>query len=435
MTATDARGLETTADSSEARDAVDSFCAELLRMGPDADRILVAAEAHPECPLVQVDAALFMLYGCTQETTRASEALLERARKSARLPREHAWNEVVALWQRGDFEAVQDRCEAISREWPRDLVAVKVAEFQYYLTGQYWTAARFLKHAERIADANDDSPHFASMHAFALELSERPDEAERLAQDAIDREAHNPWGHHALAHVHSRRAEPERGVAAMREFSKSWDDAGSAIRSHNFWHLAVLHIDRLETETALSLHASGVFGCDREFSGIQLDAISLLWRIEMAGIEVTDAWAGVTEATLALAGDFPMPYAAAHHAYLFARTGEEAALEATLAAARRQAETTLPARREVWARGGIDLVEGCAAFGQGDATRAVQCLETHIERVGASGGSDAQIDLFHQTFLSALIESGQLQRADRLIRHRTAGRTATPLENSWLERL
>ena len=435
MTTIDARGLEITADGGEARDAVDSFCAELLRMGTDADRILAAADVHPECPLAQVDAALFMLYGCTRESIRASEAPLKRARQSARLPREHAWTEVVALWQQGDFEAVQERCIAISREWPRDLVAAKVAEFQYYLTGQYWTAARFLSHVECIADENDDSPHFASMHAFALELSERPDEAERLAESAIDREAHNPWGHHALAHVHSRRGQPERGVAAMREFSKTWDDAGTGIRSHNFWHLAVLHIDQLETDAALSLHANGVFGSDREFSGIQLDAISLLWRIEMAGIEVTDAWAGVTEATLALAGDFPTPYAAAHHAYLFARTGEEAALEATLAAARRQLETRLPARREVWARGGIDLVEGCAAYGQGDATRAVQLIETHIERVGAGGGSDTQIDLFHQTFLSALIESGQRQRAGRLLRRRTAGRTPTPLENSWLERL
>ena len=265
----------------------------------------------------------------------------------------------------------------------------------------------------------------------AQEAEEALTEALQLAERSIDREAHNPWGHHALAHVHSRKGQPERGVAAMQQFSKTWDDAGIGIRSHNFWHLAVLHIDRLETETALSLHAHGVFASDRELSGIQLDAISLLWRLEMAGCEVTDSWTGVAEATRALAGDFPMPYAAAHHAYLFARTGEEAALEATLAEARRQSTTSLSARREVWQRGGLDLVEGCAAYGRGDVRAAAQWLAPHVDRVGASGGSDAQIDLFHQTHFQALVGAGEAARAAEWLRRRTEGRAPTPLEQHW----
>ena len=431
MTTTDARGLEITSADPEARIAIDRFCDELLAMGTDGDRILAAADTHPECPMVQVDAALFLLYGCTQASTRASQEPLERARKTAQLPREKAWVDVVSHWQRGDFETVQERCEAITRQWPRDIVAAKVAEFHYYLCGQYWSGPRFLEHVERIADANDDSPHLAAMHAFALELCRRPDEAEELARSAIERESHNPWGHHALAHVHSRRAWPERGVAVLREYAPTWRDAGTAIRSHNFWHLAVLHLDRLEIDRAFELHQSGVFGSNRELSGIQLDGISLLWRLEMAGHETTDAWVTVVDATRVLAGDFPMPYAAAHHAYLFARTGDAAALQATIDEAKRQAAHAPRARREVWERGGLDLVRGCAAYGAGDAKRALAHLSPHLDRVAASGGSDAQVDLFHQTHFHALLRAGEHARAAKWLADRTAGRDATPLEEHW----
>ncbi len=428
----DARGLEITAGSHAARDAVDEFCDELLSMGTDSGRILQAAEAHPDCPIAQVDAAIIQLYGCTRTSREASKVAFERARRSARLPREHAWVHVVEEWLRGDFEAVMDRCEAITREWPRDLVAAKVAEFHYYLTGQYWNGRRFLEHAERIAEENADSPHFASMHAFALELCEQPDEALRLASAAIEREAHNPWGHHAIAHAYSRRAEPQRGATAMREFSGTWEDAGVAVRSHNFWHLGVLQIDQLQLESALALLNAEIFATDREVAGIQLDAISLLWRIEIAGREISDdTWADVTRATLALAGDFPMPYAAAHHAFLFARTGEKAALDATLESARTQAATSPPGRRTVWARGGLDLVEGCAAYGRGDVAGAVASLAPHIERVAASGGSDAQVDLFHQAHFQALTQAGEKARAHDWLEHRTRERAPTPLEELW----
>jgi hypothetical protein len=328
-----------------------------------------------------------------------------------------------------------DRCEAITRQWPRDLVAAKVAEFHYYLTGQYWQASRFLTHMERIHEANANAPHFLSMHAFALELSGQTEQSQVLAERAIAGESHNPWAHHAVAHLYTRKADPAEGIAVVKGYADTWQSAGTSIRSHNFWHLAVLYLDRLEVDEALALHQDQVFERDQSLAGIQLDAISLLWRIEMAGRRQETLWDRVADATSALAGDFPMPYAAAHHAFLFARTGREDALRNTLDAAERATHTPLPGRRAVWTKGGLDLVRGCAAFGTGDAKRAAHYLAPQIERVGASGGSDAQIDLFHQTHFRSLLESGQSAGASSWLERRSAGRRKTALEEHWASQL
>ena len=435
MTKRDAHGLEISAEDDASLAAIDAFGNELLAMGTNADRILEAAETHPECSLVQTYAALFLLYGTTKASREAALPLVEQAEKTAGLPREKAWVEATKSWVLGDYEATMDRCEAITQQWPRDLVAAKVAEFHYYLTGQYWQASRFLTHMERINEANANAPHFLSMHAFALELSGRTQQSHALAERAIAAEPHNPWAHHAIAHLYTRRANPDKGVAVVKGYADTWQSAGTSIRSHNFWHLAVLYLDRLEVDEALALHQGQVFERDQSLAGIQLDAISLLWRIEMAGRRQETLWDRVADATSALAGDFPMPYAAAHHAFLFARTGREDALRNTLDAAERATHTPLPGRRAVWTKGGLDLVRGCAAFGTGDAKRAAHYLAPQIERVGASGGSDAQIDLFHQTHFRSLLESGQSAGASSWLERRSAGRRKTALEEHWASQL
>ncbi|MFP8874155.1 MAG: hypothetical protein VCB42_06420, partial [Myxococcota bacterium] len=174
---------------------------------------------------------------------------------------------------------------------------------------------------------------------------------------------------------------------------------------------------------------------DREVVGIQVDAIALLWRMELAGEEVTDAWESVADVCEARAGDFTIPFIAAHYAYAFSRAGRDESLAKTRETAKRLATETRGARQLVWREVGIPLLEGCMAFASGDVKRAAAELGPLLNDVGRGGGSDAQVDLFRQTHLLASGRAGERSRAREVWNARVADRKPTLLEELWLAEL
>ncbi len=59
---TDSQGLAVTTDSSEAVNVINEFFEQLLSVGNNAQVILKAVEAAPDCPLANAHAAAFYLF-------------------------------------------------------------------------------------------------------------------------------------------------------------------------------------------------------------------------------------------------------------------------------------------------------------------------------------------------------------------------------------
>jgi len=83
---------------------------------------------------------------------------------------------------------------------------------------------------------------------------------------------------------------------------------------------------------------------------------------------------------------------------------------------------------------GLPLVTACAAFAAGEPARAVVLLEPILGELAVVGGSDAQNDLFRQTFLVALLDCGRASEARRRLDARIAGAAPTAAEQVWLTR-
>ena len=423
--------LEVSTGEPEALAAIANFADDLLSMGPHTARIFDAAKNNPECGLLQTYAGILHLYAMTTPENAVANQCFDRARVLGGNARELAVLEAAQTWHNGNYEGAMDLCEDITRQWPRDVVAAKIAEFNYFLGGQYWNRERFAMHMERIIGANPENPYLLGMHAFAQELSGNLEQCQASAELATERERRNPWAHHALAHLYTRQAKPAAGITWLEGIKDTWQQCGSAIRVHNFWHLALLHLDQRDTTTARHLFDNEVFVRDHQVVGIHIDAISLLWRLELAGADVGPAWPAVADACEPRAGDFTIPYIAAHHAYAFARAGRQGALEKTRESAARLLRETQGNRETAWRRVGTALVEGAIAFGSGDMKRAARTLGPAMNEIGRGGGSDAQIDLFRQTYLVATGRSGERSLALDLWKRRVGSRKPTLLEEFW----
>jgi hypothetical protein len=430
----DARGLVVTGADGAVIEAIDRFTLDLIGARDEAVAMLAVAERHPECALVQTYAAALHAYSQSQaEIDTEGRRFLARAQSTgtALTEREQALIDAVAAWLAADFQAGIDLHERMAREWPQDVVAAKFAEFLFYLAPDYHRHLRFM---QRVAAANADLSDFKAMHAFALELTGDYRQAEDVANEAIQQQLHTPWAHHALAHIHLNEGRIDEGIAVQQRFQPTWEAHMQTIRGHNSWHLALLHLARLELDPVRELYRARVAGFQPDAVVEHIDAISLLWRVELAGGTVTDEWAALADRIIPRANEQVFPFLSAHYLYCLVRGGRTREAGAALARIRRYAERQTGHNAQVWGEVGVPLAEGCVAFAQGHYARAVQRLEPIQPALVCVGGSDAQNDLFRQTYLLALIESKAHAKAADLLARRHGSRQPTPLAERWLGR-
>ena len=168
----DRRGSPITAQSDAEIASIDWFTARLARIDRGAEAILEDAKSFPGSPMIQLGAASFCLFGQTAAADQAAAGYLAAAQPllASATERERQLHRALTLWGRKDHLGSVAVLEDITRAWPRDLLAAKIAEFLYYVLGQQHEGERFRAHMARLADANADDPDFLATYAFAQEL-------------------------------------------------------------------------------------------------------------------------------------------------------------------------------------------------------------------------------------------------------------------------
>ncbi len=85
-----------------------------------------------------------------------------------------------------------------------------------------------------------------------------------------------------------------------------------------------------------------------------------------------------------------------------------------------------------WSPVGRALIKACAAYAKGDAARAADLLDPVMDNITVGGGSDAQVDLFRQTYFRSLLDAGRKTEAKAYWSAQTVGKTLSPLDQLWL---
>ena len=199
-----------------------------------------------------------------------------------------------------------------------------------------------------------------------------------------------------------------RGRREQEGFLPTWTHPPFSIHGHNAWHLALFRLLDDDGEGAMQLFQDLIWGQTPESSAEQVDAVSLLWRMEMSGLEVGEAvWNEVADACALLSHEAPNPFVAAHQAHALARVGRDEEVQNLRQAVEHSAQSQPKARCAVWSEAGIPVVDAAIAWARGDAPKVVECLEPAVREIPRVGGSDAQDDLFRITLIRALEKVGR----------------------------
>jgi hypothetical protein len=139
-------------------------------------------------------------------------------------------------------------------------------------------------------------------------------------------------------------------------------------------------------------------------------AVSLLARIELAGVPVGDRWEDVADHLAARGPDTTQPFLTAQYLYGLARAGRPQA-DALMAAVRGRVGNT-------WTQVATPLCEGLLAHARGDYGAAQRGLTAALPGLITLGGSHAQRDLFEQLRLDAILRSGGWSMAQQILEQR-----------------
>ena len=430
----DTQGLDVTTDSPETIAAINRYIDQALAYGNDTLAILKGIEADPTCAIANAHvAALYLSHECAESRGKAAPYLkVAKKYKANATEREQLFISAVEAWATGAIDQSIAYTEAIAQKYPRDLIAVQLGQYHYFYQGN---KHGLLQIAEKVLPANCENHYLHGMIAFGLEQCHRFTEAEVMGRLATQMNRNDPWAHHAVAHVMETQGRLEEGIAWMESLSDTWENCNSMLYTHNWWHIALYYLEKLDFQKVLELYDTHVWGrAWKESPKDQIGAIQVLLRLELRRIDVGNSlrdsfasrWEKLTPYLTARIHEHALPFQDLHYIYALAKAGKTELVNEMLLSMQEYSKTANPSIQRTWTQVVLPAARGMVAYVSGDWERASAELGSTLSCLYMLGGSDAQRDLFEQVYLDAWLRAEQNREALRLLEKRIAARRYVP---------
>jgi hypothetical protein len=339
----------------------------------------------------------------------------------------------ITLLADGHWHQAARVLEDVTIDHPRDVLALQVGHQLDFFRGD----ARMLR--DRIARAlpawSAEVPgHHAvlGMHAFGLEESGAYPLAERAGRQAVEAEPRDAWAQHAVAHVMEMQGRQDEGIAWMRRNPEAWSDQ-NFLAVHNWWHLALYHLDLGEVDEVLALFDGPIYGARSQVVMDMVDASAMLWRLHLRGIDVGGRWDWIADAWEPLADAGMYAFNDAHAMMAFVGAGRLDAIARVVEA--QQVAMAGPGDNAAFTREvGHPVALAIKAFGERRYGETVRLLRGVRNIANRFGGSHAQRDVLDLTLIEAALRSGQHGLASALAAERAAMKPSSPLSRLFVQR-
>ena len=363
---------------------------------------------------------------------------LDAAGSAARLSpnrREQAHIDAITHFAGGRWQAAGRVLEDLAIEWPRDVLALQAGHLVDFYRGD----ARMLR--DRIARAlpawvvSDPGYHaLLAMHAFGCEETGDYRRAEALGRQALELEPADAWAQHAVAHVLEMEGRARDGIAWMRERQPHWaEDNFFAV--HNWWHLALFHLDLGEADEAVALFDGPIHGPRSTLVLDLIDASALLWRLQFAGVDVSARWASVAECWRTVGQPGLYSFNDLHAMMAWLGAGQRAIAEDWLAAQQYLDTAAIGDHATIGRTIGEPLLRAFRNLERGRYDDAIEALRQIRPIAHGFGGSHAQRDLLDLTLIEAALRGERVALARALINERLARKPASAINRRLAGRL
>jgi hypothetical protein len=433
MAEQDRYGLSLSTASSEAAEAYRDGIDLLLSAWPGAaeafDRSIAA---DPGFALAHIARGRIHTFYQQGEAARKAATLARGLVAPRGSQRERSHVETLALAVEGNIPAALAAALTHLESWPRDAVVMSLLLGAFGL----FAFSGMADHDQaRQALCERHAPHYGEdwwfLSNYGWSLTENGDAARgrAMTERAFDQRRKNAYAAHALLHAMFEDGSVADADALVTQWLPTYDRSG-ILHGHIAWHQALGALEHGDASRALAIYAEVLQPSVNPAPPLNAmsDCASLLWRLSAYGHAVpNNLW---TDADAYACRYFPklsLPFVEMHMALFAAATRNQAALEARLGVIdQRLAEGKLAAGPVV-----PGICRAMRAFADEDYSACVAHLEPVLGDVVRIGGSHAQREIVEDTFIVALIRSGELPRARALL-DRRLHRRPSRRDRSWL---
>jgi len=355
-----------------------------------------------------------------REAVKAGEDLVGIAND-----RERRHIAAARAWLDGEFELGSRRYGEILEDYPRDSLALQVAHVGDFFLGQSSLLRDRIAQVLPYWDASVPGyGYLLGMHAFGLEECAEYGRAEASGRRALEINARDPWAVHAVAHVMEMQGRHAEGIEWLNSRSQDWSQ-NNAFAVHNWWHLALYHLDLGDHARVLELYDSQVRAQPSPYSLDMVDATAMLWRLDLRGVDIGERWQELANSWERTLEDGFYAFNDVHAMMSFVGAGRRSAMMMLRATMERRAlgqGTNAMMTRQV----GLPIANALIAFSEKRHLVAVELLMGVRAIANRFGGSNAQRDLIHLTMVEAAHRAGRSRLEFALASERTSSKPTSP---------
>ena len=294
-------------------------------------------------------------------------------------------------------------------KYPRDALIAQTCSSVFGLIGFSGKPGR---EAELLAYNAALLPHYGeewwclNQYAFALCETGNLDKASSVIDQSLALNPINANAAHVRSHVYYEAGETRLGIDFLTNWLKSYD-RGGYLHGHLSWHTALWSLElgdvddmwhRLKTDIQPEVSQGLAIN-------VLTDTASLLYRAELAGVAVADAyWAEISKYAQQLFPKASLGFVDFHAALVHAMAGEVEALENII-------ESPNPLTGELV----TPIARAYRAIARQRWEEAVHLLTSSMADHARLGGSRAQRDILEFSLVAALLKLGRKDEAKRLL--------------------
>ncbi|XP_064596979.1 tetratricopeptide repeat protein 38-like [Liolophura sinensis] len=350
--------------------------------------------------------------------------------------REQLHVQAIKLWADGQMRSACDKWETILVDNPLDMLAIKFAHDAYFYLGLHPqlrdSPARCLPNWKPSMPLYSD---LLGIYSFGLEETNLYSQAEKVARQSLEMKKQSAWSTHTLCHVMEMEGRQNEGIGFLSRTLNDWTKCGM-LACHNFWHWALYHIEKNEHQGALDIFDTEI-AVSLKKSGAMLDVVdvcSLLYRLELEGIDVGSRWNDTFEIIRPHVEDHILAFNDVHIMMACLGSNSKEIVQKMMDSLRGFIRDGSGDNHDLTRDIGMPMCEAFLAYDEGDYGKAVELLLPLRYDVIKIGGSHAQRDIFNLLLIHAALKS-DIAEHKKLARHLLMERKALKENSPMTDRL
>jgi len=414
----DHTGLPVTAISQESADAFDAALISYLRFGKDiGDKLKAVFSIDKNMFMANILRGYFMhMMGIRKLVPKAEQALeTAKLHKGLISKREEYHLKALESWCRLDLQGATNAWEESTQLFPEDALGLKMLHYTHFYMGNSEKLKKSIDKVWSTWKERKDLPTYGyilSLKAFGLEEIGEYESAEIYAREAAELNNDDAWAVHCVAHVCEMQKRTKDGIQWLNQNldNNNWNN----FKYHLIWHKTLMLIEEKLFDEALDLYDQSIFDPESDEYLDLANSISLLSRLELSGINVSDRWVDLNNKIKNRLNDQLLNFVDAHFMLGIASSDIKLA-ESFLESIQNYNENNNDTYSNISQRVGYALCDSILNYKKNNFVQCVKILEPILDDIRYIGGSNAQRDIFELLFIDASLKTNNLNLSHKYI--------------------